>query len=374
MEDWIDREAALARLRVKPQTLYAYASRGRIRVQPDPDDTRRSLYNAEDIVMLTRRQKRGRKPTTIAASAMAWGEPAIATSLSAVHRGKLYYRGQDALEMARHASLEEIAALLWQSDQPLAFSGSSVVGETPYSAMAKLIPCSQPMLGRNGNVLLRDAETIVGTIASTCATAAGDQPLHRRLATAWGIDEFAAAKIRQVLAAMADHDLNASTFATRVAASTGASMSASVLAGLCTLSGPLHGGAANAFAELVSDARLLGVVKAVDRLLDLGVHPQGFGHPLYPGGDPRAHLFLEGIEIDPLLADLSETIVEKTGLLPNCDFALVAMVDALGLPLDAPFTLFLIGRSVGWCAHAMEQNRQGNLIRPRGRYEGEPIK
>ena len=148
-------------------------------------------------------------------------------------------------------------------------------------------------------------------------------------------------------------------------------MSASVLAGLCALSGPLHGGAPKALADLASDARRFGVETAVNRLLNLGVHPPGFGHPLYPAGDPRGSLFLEGVELDPILTELRDTVVSKTGLLPNCDFGLVATAQALGLPEDAPFCLFLIGRSVGWCAHAMEQKLQGNMIRPRGRYEGE---
>jgi len=371
MKEWIDREAALVRLGVKPQTLYAYASRGRIRVRPDPDDTRRSLYNAEDIVMLARRRSRGRKPATIAASAMTWGEPAIATSLSTTHHGKLYYRGRNAIDLARNASLEEAATLLWQSDHPVVFGGSNVKKASPFSVLAKLVSHSQSMLGRSQDTLILDAIEVVDAIASTCGASAGDQPLHRRLAAAWKCDEFAAGKIQQVLVAMADHDLNASTFAARVAASTGASMSASVLAGLCALSGPLHGGAPKALADLVSDARRSGVEAAVNRLLNLGVHPQGFGHPLYPGGDPRGSLFLEGVELDPVLTELRDTVVSKTGLLPNCDFGLVATAQALGLPEDAPFSLFLIGRSVGWCAHAMEQNLQGNLIRPRGRYEGE---
>ena len=96
----------------------------------------------------------------------------------------------------------------------------------------------------------------------------------------------------------------------------------------------------------------------------------GFGHSLYPDGDPRAALMLAGIQPPDELRALAGSVLDLTGMLPNCDFALAAMVDALELPEDAPFQIFLIGRAVGWCAHAMEQNRDGTLIRPRGRYEG----
>lgn len=88
----------------------------------------------------------------------------------------------------------------------------------------------------------------------------------------------------------------------------------------------------------------------------------------YPEGDPRATVLLLGIAPSDEMQDLARCVFELTGLHPNCDFALAAMVDALGLPADAPFKIFLIGRTVGWCAHVIEQNRDGTLIRPRGRY------
>jgi citrate synthase len=370
MKSWVTRDEALNRLGVKPQTLYAYVSRGRIRTEADPADMRRSLFNAEDLAQLTIRRARGRKPEVIAASSMAWGEPAIATSLSMVHRGKLYYRGEDAIALARGASVEQVAALLWDVAPTLTFPSLAPVGDDAFTALAAMASLAQPMIGRGRDSHVDHAREIVGAIAALCGAAPGDAPLHLRLARGWDCDEAVAERLRQALIAMADHDMNASTFACRVAASTGASLAASILAGLCALSGPRHGGAAAALAQLLSEARRSGCRMAIEQWLDRGIELPGFGHPLYPEGDPRGAVLLEGLALDAFLLEFAQDIRSRTGLFPNCDFALAAMVEALRLPLGAPFRLFLLGRSLGWCAHAIEQSQAGSLIRPRGRYEG----
>ncbi|RWF16900.1 MAG: citrate synthase, partial [Mesorhizobium sp.] len=96
----------------------------------------------------------------------------------------------------------------------------------------------------------------------------------------------------------------------------------------------------------------------------------GFGHPLYPEGDPRAEALLSDLAIDAGLQRLREAVLAATGLLPNIDFALAALTRGLRLPADAPFRLFALGRSVGWTAHAIEQVTSNRPIRPRARYEG----
>ena len=95
-----------------------------------------------------------------------------------------------------------------------------------------------------------------------------------------------------------------------------------------------------------------------------------FGHPLYPQGDVRATHLLEGLEVDPLALRLRDAVFDAAGLLPNIDFALAAITRAWRLPKSAPLALFMMGRSIGWAAHAMEQLLTGDLIRPRGRYDG----
>lgn len=371
MSQWIDRDTALSRLGIKAQSLYAYVSRGRIRMQPDPIDSRRSLYNGDDIADIAIRKARGRKPAEIAASSMDWGEPAIATSLSAVHRGKLFYRGRDAIELARSATLEEAAALLWDRTSLPVFRGQAVKASTdPFAMLAALARHARSILGRSSEHLAHDAATIIGALASACGAAEGTGPLHERMAIGWDRDAQGAERLRQALVAMADHDLNASTFAARVAASTGASLPACLLAGLCTLSGPRHGGAGEALRHLAMDAKQHGATKAVTQWLERDRLLPGFGHTLYPDGDPRASLMLEGLEPSTDLQVLAASVLDQTGLHSNCDYALAAMTETQGWPQDAPFRIFLVGRTVGWCAHVMEQNRKGNLIRPRGRYTG----
>ncbi len=371
MSQWIDRDTALSRLGIKAQTLYAYVSRGRIRMQPDPGDSRRSLYNGDDISDASIRKARGRKPAVIAASSMDWGEPAIPTSVSAVHRGKLFYRNQDAIELARSATVEEAAALLWDGPSLPIFMGEVITADAdPFAMLAALAPNARPILGRSSDHLAQDAATIIGALASACGAADGAGPLHKRLAIGWDCDAQGAERLRQALVAMADHDLNASTFAARVAASTGASLPACLLAGLCTLSGPRHGGAGEAFRYLAVDARQYGATNAVTQWLERDRLLPGFGHTLYPDGDPRAALMLEGLAPSSDLQALAASVLDLTGLLPNCDFALAAMTETHDWPPDAPFRIFLVGRAVGWCAHIMEHNQEGTLIRPRGRYTG----
>lgn len=96
----------------------------------------------------------------------------------------------------------------------------------------------------------------------------------------------------------------------------------------------------------------------------------GFGHALYPEGDPRAEALLAQFEPPAALLGLRNAVAGATGLRPNVDFALVALSEALNLPRDAPFALFATARCAGWIAHAIEQVQTGGLIRPRARYAG----
>src|SRR5579863_8404240 len=112
MPDWLTAEEAMTRLRVRPQTLYAYVSRGRVRAEPDPDEPRRSRYRLSDVAALAERKSRGRKAADVAVAAIAWGEPVLASSITTVRDGRLYYRGQDAVRLSETATLEAVARLL----------------------------------------------------------------------------------------------------------------------------------------------------------------------------------------------------------------------------------------------------------------------
>lgn len=378
-QDWISAEEARARLNIRPQTLYAYVSRGRLQVRPDPADPRRSLYRAADVDALGARKSRSRKLSEVAAGAMAWGEPALVSAITTVVGGRLFYRGRDAVALSATETLEATARLLRggygvalkRSERP-APPDHPDFRTRVYLALAERAAVDPPLLGRSPISVAAEAAGLLDLVADAVAGAAGAGPIHARLAQAWGVpaDGPAADLIRRTLVLVADHELNASAFAARVAASTGASLAAAALAGLATLSGPRHGGASAGVRRFVEEARTHGAPEAVRRrLLDERFLP-GFGHPLYPQGDPRAAALLAGCALaEPLLA-LQAAAREVTGLSPNIDFAMIAACDAFGLPQDAPFALFVTARCAGWIAHAVEQGQSDALIRPRARYVG----
>ncbi|WP_066816249.1 citrate synthase [Sphingomonas mali] len=367
MREWVSRDEALVTLGIRQQTLYAYVSRGLIERRAETADPLRSEYRGDDILALTKRRARGRRTASIAASAMAWGEPVIPTRISTVAHGQLIFRGRRAAELADHATLEEVAALLW--DQPMATFPAAAGDSDAFRALAALIEGAKPILGRAPGKLAQEAASAIATIAASFG-AAGDGPIHERLARGWSLDAAGTDLVRRALVLLADHELNPSTFAARIAASTGAPMAACLMAGLSTLSGPKHGGAGAALAALAAEAKANGVDIAVARWLAAGHGLPGFGHPLYPHGDPRAAALLPLVTLDPMLVDLRDAVVDATDALPNIDFALLAISVAAGLPADAPFRLFATARGIGWAAHAIEQSTSGAVIRPRALYQG----
>lgn len=379
MADWISAADVVAALGVRPQTLYAYASRGRVQTRPDPDDPRRSLYRASDVAQLRARKARGRKPAAVAQAAIAWGEPVLESAISTVDGEQLYYRGRAATALAETATLEDVARLLRGGPPVDAPSQGSALASGPltirlFSTLAARAAVDAPALGRSDAALAVEAEGLLSTLADAAAGGRYAGPIHGRLAQAWGVgsDARACDLIRRALVLLADHELNASTFAARVAASTGSSLAACLLAGLSTLSGPRHGGAAAALSRFMAETRAAGAGPTVAARLaeDRGV--PGFSHQLYPEGDPRAAHLLARFEAPPAYADLARAVAAATGQAPNVDFALAAMTDALGLPAEAPMAMFAAARSAGWTAHALEQGGGGGLIRPRARYVGEP--
>jgi len=218
-------------------------------------------------------------------------------------------------------------------------------------------------------MLLGDGARTVSFLAGALA-APGTSPVHQRLAQQWGRTEAAEA-IRAALVLLAEHELNASTFAARVTASTGAPLSAAVLAGLAALSGPLHGNASQSMAGLLAMARQDGAETAVGEHLREGRALPCFGHRLYADGDVRAAALMRYFPVPPIFAELAAAGTALSGEMPNIDFALAAMTAAFDLPDDAPLQIFALARSVGWIAHALEQIETGALIRPRARYIGD---
>ena len=247
---WMSRQAATELLGVRQQTLYAYVSRGLIRTRPDATDPRRSSYSKYDIQALVERKRGSRRRTDIATGAIAWGEPVLESAISTVRDGQLIFRGREAAELANRATLEEAAAVLWQCDVPDAatISRDSAARAAPskstsakaraFDYLAAMANTQPPSYGRSETLQQTDAWALLYGFADTLAGEATSGLIHQRLASAWGLDARGADIVRRALVLIADHELNASTFAVRVAASTGASLAASALAGFCALVRP----------------------------------------------------------------------------------------------------------------------------------------
>ncbi|WP_308205243.1 citrate/2-methylcitrate synthase, partial [Frankia tisae] len=186
----------------------------------------------------------------------------------------------------------------------------------------------------------------------------------------------------RALGLLADHDLAVSTFAARVAASARADPYAVVSAGLAALDGPLHGGASRLAYRLLAEVVDRGdAVLVVSEYLRAGQPIPGFGHGLYPDGDPRARALLAAITAlpaaEPLLAaarEIARAAGRERALRPNVDLALAVLTLAAGMPAEAGEVIFAVARTVGWLAHALEEYQETPLrLRPRGVYAGPPV-
>ncbi len=378
------RQAA-DRLGIKLDTLYAYVSRGRLRSVSVPG-SRERRYRVEDVEVLrdTRDSEKGVRGTDPDALM-----PVIGSSICLIENGRLYYRGEDAILLSEVATLEQVATLLWRDeagsdseggDATSVFSdGISTSGliERCQTRLAALADKDLPALDLTRAGVIRTGRRILRELAACIALRSpSPEPTHRQLAVAWRLDKARADILRRCLVLIADHELNASTFVARCVASTGATPYAVVSAALSALSGRRHGGAsARAEALFAEIARGGDPMAVMAGRLARGEDLPGFGQFLYPAGDPRAVAILDAIvQALPKARIQIETAAAAgtrlTGLHPNVDFALAAAATGLGLPRNAALALFVVGRTVGWIAHAIEQYESGTLIRPRARYVG----
>jgi citrate synthase len=312
----------------------------------------------------------------VATNTLFGAEPSIQTALCAFFRGRPYYRGQDVVSLAASAQLEDVARLLWDAEQPVDFSSSSSLRTAKpgrvaaFTALAGLAAAGHSIRGRQTRVLHDEGRALVGQLANAFGARQSREPLHLRFAQGWKQPAKVAELLRTAMVLLADHELTSSAFAARIAASTGASLPACLLAGLTTLSGPLHGDASGRVQALFGEVERMGEDKVLDHHLAAGLPLAGFGHHLYPDGDPRAAALLALIEPPKVIARFIEKATKLTGLQPNIDVAMAALVAHHRLPEDAAFSLIATARSVGLLAHSLEQLSVAQSIRPRGRYIG----
>jgi citrate synthase len=395
--DYISAPEAAQRLGVSTATLYAYVSRGLVHSRAG-DDPRKRLYRTQDIERLIERKDGGRSAAQGAAHSLAWGLPVLETRVSLIRAEGHYYRGRAVSELVEQGlGLEDVARLLWDCGEHDPFAPPPP-SSWPAPVRALLRDPRLPALERTAAALpllalgsVRDLspdprrrrESAANLLRQTTALLAGAtpdaRPAHELLTQLWRPgDRDLAELIRTALVLCADHELNASAFAARVVASTGASLNGAVAAGLAALLGPAHGGATARAYDFIQDAlRAESPQRHVIACLQRGETLPTFGHPLYPSGDPRAQLLLGKLDlVRPRPARLArvrqllDAAVEASGQAPSTDFALAALADVYELGAEGGLILFAAGRVAGWLAHALEQQAGGGLIRPRASYVG----
>ncbi len=392
-------EAAEA-LGISLPTLYSYVSRGLLRSEEANAGKRTRRYRQEDVEKLQRRKAQRRNPDKVMEDALHWGAPLLESAITLIENDRFYYRGRDAVELAVNHTVEEVASLIWNGNLTASLPELSTVtppsgqvraiwrqlgGQSHMEQFQSLLPVAAiddlAAYDLQPDAVIRTGGRILQLMATVAAgDAALEGTIAQRLQKGWvPHDEDAAKIINMALILCADHELNVSSFTARCVASAGATPYQAVIAGLAALQGVKHGRLTErveAFMrEIDSPAGIRGVMAG---RLKRGETVPGFGHPLYPGGDPRARVLLEQLAAvypeSSGLALANEIVDEAAALLgkqPTVDFGLVVTAQMLKLPPDAPVTLFALGRTIGWIGHALEAYRADRIIRPRARYVGD---
>jgi citrate synthase len=358
-------------------------------------------------------------------------EDVVATTSSICYidgdRGVLAYRGYDIHDLATHASFEEVCHLLWHGRLPTRaelgdlqsqFAAGRALPDgvvrilrslppseamdtlrTLASALAHFDPdAADNSPAANYRKAVRLTAQLGSLVATIGAVDAGRGPVAPDpvmgfaanllyMLTGRRPDALSARALDVALVLHADHELNASTFAARVAAATLTDVHSAVVAGIGTLKGPLHGGANADVMRLLLD---LGADAAPERIestikgkLARKEKIPGFGHRVYHTMDPRAvHLRQMSRELgkrvgQPQWYEMSERIealvkAEKK-LNPNVDFYSASTYHALGIPIALFTPIFAVSRCSGWTAHVLEQLSNNRLIRPRAEYTGSAV-
>jgi citrate synthase len=415
--EYLPATAAAELLGVKLATLYAYTSRGLVSSVPGPKGRAR-LYLRRDLERLRARRDARAGHGPVAAAALQFGEPVLDSSITAIawDRGPIY-RGVSALDLAESdTSFESVAELLWSGSRPddeqshrVSYLWSAIDFGMPIAPLRDLVTGSLPPLaalslvvpllgsrdpGRfatRPEAVLPRARSLIRRMVAALALGRDDDDIEPAMAAALEAETLAGAVItalgsegdsqgavavNRALVLGADHELNASTFAARIAASTGADIYACVTAALATLSGPRHGGAADRIEALLDEIDTPEeAIRVVHERQRRGEGVEGFGHALYPEGDPRGAALLRlADEVAPGDASVSRCSALVAAMAESgqggatIDVGLVALSLALGLPRGAAVGLFAVSRCVGWVAHALEQYEAGYLLRPRARY------
>jgi len=391
-ELYLSAREASAELAISPATLYAYVSRGLIRSEPSPD-SRSHRYRAEDV----RGLKERRAPSAMEPRGFRSFDPDLPvmdSAISTITEEGAIYRGVNCVDLSEKDTLEHTATLLWDvtgvdpfaadncphvSDEMRAIATAARRAAPIDRAIAVLALATSADPGAFTRAL--EGRAMVGgrimrlLVATMLNAEPSSELLHQQIAKAWAPDnKHAPDLIRRALVLLADHELNASTFTVRCAASTGLSLYDAIIAGLAALKGPMHGGAGVLASRLVKTLIDQDAEPVIRERVALGERFAGFGHGVYKRGDPRAMSLLNALTragaARKFTREVPERIAEATGEFVNIDYALAVLAHSLRLVPGSELTLFAMARAVGWIAHASEQLQFGRLIRPRARYVG----
>ncbi len=395
---WLSTSQAAQLLGVKTATIYAYVSRGQL-TRHVAADRRSSRFERAEVQRLAARTRRGGRAGSL--------DVVLDTELSLLEpTGSLYYRGHDAVRLARDTSYEQVAALLWsgttpvpgQQPEPWECTGAALAaGRSAQQALpaatrpadrlrvtAAVVAGTDPLRhDRRPGAVVTTGQALIAALADCLPRRhePADRTIAARLWAALAPTAPEPAQLRALNAALvltADHELASSALASRVAAAVWADPYLTVLAGLATAGGVLHGGAMSEVESLLTElAHGRSPADLVAARLAGPTPVPGFGHHVYTRRDPRSDalraLVDEAGGADQLAAAAEELVAlvgRHDGPPPNVDFALGLLAARAGLTAGAAEAVFLMGRSAGLIGHTIEEYRHRFRFRPRAVYTG----
>ena len=388
-ELYLSAEGAAEALGVSVATVYTYVSRGLIRSQKVAGTKSRRYWRTDVLKMAG-----GAEPAP--ATPRLQSHLVETTAITLITEGGHFYRGHAALDLARTASLEATAAILWQAPEAEIFGGDlPVVPATgPGASMGEEMTPMQWAIAMLFNVehanprafdlspqgYRRSGADVLRCVAAACVGAAGPShaPIHSFIIDSLKAPARYTEVVRHLLVLAADHELDPTTYAVRAAANTGVTPYAASIAGLVSSSGRrLTFGQSSSVGRLLDELEVAADPKdPILRRIREGEPLPGFASKNYPGGDPRARALLDVLHEhsgdDPILKRVdaaAAAVLDATGAKP--DFVLPALMlgRRIGLRQDHR-ALIRVARVVGWIAHAMEQYHERELVRPHATYVG----
>ncbi len=335
------------------------------------------------------------------------------TSISTVGKEgtSLRYRGYDAIELTKNNTYEEVASLIIKDsldgdEFKEAFTKfyNAAIEDEALSKYIEDLKSLHPPVGMHPMALLRtivsggeemDSDTEIELVARISATVCFAIASYHKADTNILSDKYLVASsllpndasdemleaLDDMLILYAEHGFNASTFATRVTASTRADLTGAIVSGIATLKGELHGGANERAVELINTFNTVDdAEQGIYELLKKKEKIMGFGHGVYKVQDPRSPVVKNWVDqlVDSdysknrfeIAKKIDEIMDEEKNLFPNVDFYGGLLLAELGFEVDLFTPIFVAGRSVGWAAHYFEQREQDILIRPAAKYIG----